>query len=214
MKPVTRPSADVVGTGEATSANGQSRTIIPGSEKTSLERKIEVQTAGERYCVTAPERKLLRYFFGFSNSADPADRGPNFVKRRKDEASYFVRKMLFSDENSEEEEAELFRFQEGEKEAADIDLAKIALESTITNNEIGELRRFLSQDGIQLTDKEICAILQTLTRFCKVYPTAFFVNRGRKAITAYIGGRVSRKKIEYYTSLKRGFPYHIYIYCA
>ena len=199
MKPVTRPSADVVGgTGEATtSANGQSRTIIPGSEKTSLERKIEVQTAGERYCVTAPERKLLRYFFWlFSNSADPADdRGPNFVKRRKDEASYFVRKMLFSDENSEEEEAELFRFQEGEKgEAADIDLAKIALESTITNNEIGELRRFLSQDGIQLTDKEICAILQTLTRFCKVYPTAFFVNRGRKAITAYIGGRVSRKK--------------------
>ena len=194
MKPVTRPSADVVGTGEATSDNGQSRTIIPGSEKTSLERKIEVQTAGERHCVTAPERKLLRYFFGFSNSADPADRGPNFVKRRKDEASYFVRKMLFSDENSEEEEAELFRFQEGEKEAADIDLAKIALESTITNNEIGELRRFLSQDGIQLTDKEICAILQTLTRFCKVYPTAFFVNRGRKAITAYIGGRVSRKK--------------------
>ena len=146
---------------------------------TQLETDVLAQTKSERYALTANQRRILRFFMGYSRGEDNS----RAKVKNKSQACHFIRKTIFENvngENNDDDDDEVFRFRGPNKS---IDLKNYALFPSVTNTDEDSVKRFLSQGGVGLTDQQEMGIVRALTSFNGIYQTDLFLNRGEKCLT-------------------------------
>ena len=110
------------------------------------QRDIQEELSTEKESLTSSDRELCKSFFGYSGVKN--GRGKT---KRKEEACLFVKNCLFPEEKEEEESLDVDKL---------VDYAEKF--PSIFPTDKKEVMRFLSKDGLGLSDREECAILRAM----------------------------------------------------
>ena len=146
---------------------------------TDIEKEVLAQTRSQLYGLTAGQRTYLRFFFGFTRGEEGREK-----TRNKADASSFVQKTIFEPGHDDDE---IFSFDRH------INLKACSSFPSVTNTDEQSIKQFLSRGGLGLSDRQQIGLIRALTSFNSVFPTDMYLNRGEKALTGFIAGKVSRR---------------------
>ena len=177
---------------EADASTGSSRRL------TDLEKRVVYQSRSERHSICKSERKLLRFFMGFSKSSSRPR------TRSLSEACRYVQQTLKEpvlgrdkskprkrgEEEEEEQREEIFDFE------TDLDLNEVSAFPSITKTDSNSIKNFLNNAGLKLTAIEQCSLIRCFTSFSKCYATDLHITDGKKGACGMAGGKVSSRSQE------------------
>ena len=122
-------------------------TTTPPAPPPPRQELIKAELNSEQKSLTRSDRKILKSFFGFAGF-----QGGRGETRKKADACLFVKDTLFLNEETEEDATEL---------SLEEVMEYIGKLPSIFSSDKKEIQRFLENDGLELEDRAMCAVIRS-----------------------------------------------------
>ena len=147
-------------------------------EAAPREDLIKGELDSEFRSLTHSDRLLLRAFFGFSGIE-----GGRQATKTKQDACLFVKETLFSNDSTSETAGS-----DDETIRLDEIMKYINRLPSIFSNKEQEIKAFLENDGLELNDRTMCAVIRSFQKFERVVPEALLLSQRRNKKSFFLSG--------------------------